>query len=227
MATQCRHARGFQARRATADHRHMLRGCNRRDDALAFMAGLRVDRAFDPLVDKDLADTYIAVNARSNRLQLTSLQLVGQLWVGQQLAAHGDEITLAGGNRGVAGFWFDTPDGNNRNAHALLDGRCPFEKSPGLLHQRRFGKGHAATGHGVGRDTDCIGAGALSQAGNRLGIVEGDATGGEQFFCIQPQPDAKAGANPRAYGRQDLKQQARTVFHCATVCIFTAVVIRR
>ena len=71
MSTQRCHSRGFKPCRAATDDRYMLRGTHRADDALGFMPGLWIHRAFDPLIDKDLADAHIAINARTNSLHLT------------------------------------------------------------------------------------------------------------------------------------------------------------
>ena len=191
MATQGGDARRFKTCRATADHRHMLRSHHWRDDAFALMAGLRVDRAFDSLVDEYLADAHVAINTRADRLQLTGCQLVRQLRVGQQFASHGDEVAVVGGNRVFARLRFDSSDGNHRNAYALFDRPSPLEKGARLLHQWRLSEGHATGDSGVGRNADRVGPGRFGQAGYSFGILKGNAAGGKQLFGIQAQPHAK------------------------------------
>ncbi|MNQ08174.1 hypothetical protein D3C85_209670 [compost metagenome] len=225
MAALCRDPRGFHAGRTTADHHHMARRGGWADDDVRLVSGARVDRALDPLVDEDLADADVAVDARADIRGAVFDQLVGQLGVGQQLATHGDEVAAALGDGGVADVRFDAANGDHRDVDFLPDRRGPVEEARRLLDQRRLGEGHALGDRGVGGHADRVGAGSGGHHRHGLGVLQGDAAGGAQLVGIQAQPHREVGADARAHRGQHFQQQARAVLQRAAVLVVALVVI--
>ena len=195
------------------------------DDVFELMAGHGVDRAFDPLVDKNLAHAHVAVNARADTRFLVVEQFVGQVRVGEELAGHGNEVAVAALEGGFTDLRLDPPHGNHRDLHATLERSGPFQIPPGLVHQWRLGKHHAAGDARSGRNADRIYTCRLGHACHGDGIFKIDAAGGVQFFSIQAQPYGKFMADFGPYCSDDLQQQPGTVLQRAAVLVFTLVVI--
>ena len=221
------HPRRLHTGRASADHHDMFGLLARRDDVLELVPGHGVDRAFDPLVDENLAHAHVAINARADGVLLVVEQLVGQVGVGQQFAGHGDEIAVATLQGGLCGLGFDAPDGNHRHVHAALEGRGPLHKAAWLMHQRRFGEHFAAGDAGAGRHTHRVHACRLGHARHCFGVLQINAAGGVQLLGIEPQPQREFGADPGAHRCDDLQQQAGAVFQRAAVLVVALVVIPR
>src|SRR5690606_31041661 len=84
-------------------------------------AGFWVDGATSAVAEVDGAHAGVTVDARPDRLRLAGRQLARQVWIGQQLASHADEVESAGADLLVGQLWFDAPGGDDRNRDSALD----------------------------------------------------------------------------------------------------------
>ena len=227
VAAQGRHACGFHARRATAHDQYMARVSGRGQRGFKLVACLGIDRAFDALVDENLADTGVAVNAGTNVLRAVALQLDRDLGVGQHLARHRHKIKLTGADALGRRVRLNPANRHHWHAHRFFDGRGIGHKAAGLVYQRCFGEGDAGAQRGVGRHTDGIGTGGLTQLGGGDRIGQRDAAGGAQFFGVEPHPDRELTASAGFHGSNGFQQHAGAVFQRTTIGIVALVVIRR
>ena len=135
-----------------------------RQRGLVAVGGRRVGHAAHRLVQEDVADAAVLVDARPHVVDPARGQLVGQVGVGEQLAAHGDEVGVARGQRRLGDVGLDAPDGDHRHRRPVATpGAANGSSSARLVRGVRLG--HAEGGAGVGgrAHVDGVGAGRLGQ----------------------------------------------------------------
>ena len=212
VAAQSRYARCLHAAGATAHHQHMARGAGRLDAPLGLVAGLGIDGAFDALVDKNLAHTGVAINARPDVLRAVLHQLDGDVRVGQHLARHGHKVELALGDGACRHLGLDAPGGDDRHRQRFFDGRRIAHKGARRLRNRRLREGRAAGQRRIGRDANRIGARVLAHAGGGHRLGQRDAARRVELLSVQAHPDWKVSAHTCFDRLQGLDQQAGAVF---------------
>ena len=87
---------------------------------LVLAARARVHGAARRAAQEDVADAAIAVDAARDR-GVAARELRGQLGVGDQRAAPGDEVGIAVGDRALGHVGRDAPDRDHRHVDAPLD----------------------------------------------------------------------------------------------------------
>ena len=190
------------------------------------MARQGVDRTLHALVDEDLADAGIAIDARPDVLRSVGGELDGDLGVGQHLARHGHEVITAGGDVLRRQIGLDAPGGDDRDAHGRLDRFRVGDKPARGVYQRCFGEGGTRGDGGVGRDADGVGPSALAQLGRGHRVGQRDAARCAQFLGVQPHPHRKARAAARLDGADHFQQQPGPVFQRTAVVVSALVVVR-
>ena len=220
--------RRFHAARATANDQHVLAGAAAGEDiALVLSTGAVVHRAAHRLVDENLADADIAVDAGPYRLVATGGQLVGQLGIGQQPPAQGQEVEIPGADMPLGDLRVYPADADHRDTHRLLHGAGKGDEAAGLVHQRRLGKGDSVRHAAIGADVDGVGAGLFAQARGLHAVSKGDTAVDPVLPGIQAHQDGEvlAGGGPCRANR--LHQEAGAVFRRATVRICPLVGVGR
>ena len=81
-------------------------------------AGRRVGDAVQRLLHEDVADAAVLVDARPDVVDPARGQLVRQVGVGEQLAAHRDEVGLAGGEHRLGLVGLEAAEGDDRHVDA-------------------------------------------------------------------------------------------------------------
>ena len=97
--TTCGEAARATDPRTRADHEHVPRARARADREVVLTTRLALATQCGA-PSEDVADAAVLVDARADVVGATLGELVGQVGVGEELAAHGDEVGLAGGEGG-------------------------------------------------------------------------------------------------------------------------------
>ena len=227
MAAQRGDACRLETRRSATDHEHVTPFRRGLDRPLELVAGLRIDGTADTLVDEDLADTDVAVDARPDQFAAPFRELARQVRIGEQLAAQQDEVIAATSDVFIRDLGLDAPGGQDGHADGLPDRSRVTDQRAGLVNQRRLGECDSIGERRVGGNADGLRAGLLGKPGSRDGVGDRDAALGAQFLAIQPDPDRVVRADATLHGRDRLEQQPGTVLERAAVFVLALVVIRR
>ena len=226
MAGGAQAAGAFHAAGTAADDHDMARR-RRLRAAFEFPAQLGIYRAARLAAHVDRADAGVAVNAGAHLFALAAHQLVGQMRIGKQLAAHGNEIGLALADHRIAQFGLDPARGEDRNGDDFADFRCGGQVEAIDMRRVRFRMELALAGLVIGGDGDGIDAGLLDHLRRQLGGFDGDAVFLADFTRIELHPDGIIPPDLRPHCGDHFQQQAHAVFQAAAVLVGAGVGDRR
>ena len=118
MADARKHARCLQTGRSAADDEHSLRVWRGSQREIMFATGLGVANAVHRVTHENVADTAVLIDARADVVAAPFGQLVRQIWIGEQLATHHDEVGLAIGQHSLGLIGLHATEGDDGNVDA-------------------------------------------------------------------------------------------------------------
>ena len=172
------------------------------------------------------ADAGVTINAGPHLIFCTAQQLIGQMGVGEQLAAHCNEIQLARTDGLVRRLRLDPARSDHRNAdraaHLCRGGQVEAFYVRGV----RFRMERALAGFVIGGDGDGVGPGGFQHAGSGLAVLDRDAVLAD-LARVQLDPYRIVSPHFGADRRQYFQQQPQAVFQRAAILVGALVGIGR
>jgi hypothetical protein len=227
VATQRRHPRRLQARRAAAGHQHLPRLGRRLQAPLVLVAGERVDGAVQAPVHEDLRHAGVAVDAGAHVFGAALGELAGQLRVGEELAAHRHEVGPPLPQQRLGSLRLDSTHRDHRDSDGPLDASREVHEALLPVHQGGVGEGHPGGRVGVGAHVHRVGARLLSELRGPGGVLQGDAALDPKLPGVDPRPHREIGAGPLLGGTDRVAEQAGAVLQRTTPLVVAEVRGRR
>ena len=227
MALERQPPRRLHPRRAAADDRDPLPRRGGFDRPLPLEPGLRIDGAAHMATEIDLADAGVAIDARADVFLPPFLQLAREMRVGQQLAAHRQEVEMALGDVAVGVLQGDPAGGDHRD----IDRPADSDRVGDELLRDMGGMGDRmadAVGHvGIGADIDRVESGRLGQLCGHAGVADGDPLVDQELLGVDSCPDRVVGAHGSANALDDVAQEPGAVLDRAAIFVGPLVGIGR
>jgi len=176
----------------------------RRESLFVAMAGGGIGHAGQWFVEEDIADAAVLVDAGPDGRHPSGGELVGQIRIRQELAAHGHEIggTIGEGAFGHVGL--EPPDGDYGHGHPGLDHGGIGEQQAGLV--RGVSRGHPEGRAGIGgcAHVDGLAAGAHGEVGHRYQVIGRLTPVAIALEGVESAPDGEIVAHLLTDGTEDL-----------------------
>ena len=219
-------ARGFHSARPSADH-DIVPACHLRRHPIALKSGFRIDRAAHRLADIGGRHAGVAVDAGPDRLGRVARQFGWQVRIGQQRAAHGEEIVLACSDVRRSVFRLNPSRCDHRHLHCCTDRSRSW--NVGFRHVRniRGGMKLAHSGIVIGCRRNRIDPGRFDQPRRFEREVESDPAVLAVLGRIELDPDREVRPDRLAHRADHPQQQAQAVFQAAAVFIGAGVGLGR
>ena len=166
----------------------MARVRRERGSVLIAVRRCRVRHALDAIKEEDVADTAVLVDAGAHVVDLSRGELVGQVGVGEQLAAHRDEIGCALGEHLFGVLRFESSECDHRQVRCRFDCRGEMHQVAGGVGRVAIGDPHRDHRVAIRAHMDRGSTGAFGHRDHGDCVIEGGAAGGVRFVGIQPHP---------------------------------------
>ena len=200
------HPGRLHAPRSAPDHHHVAGWGSGRRLGPTLVAQLSVHRAHRSRRPEVLGYANKAVDARAHQVGATLGQPVREVRVGQQLAAHGDQIGAPVGQDPLTVVGPDAPDGDDRDVHGGLHRPGQLLVLARTPRQWPFGKSRAASDRRVGGDVDGVGTGGGGPSGVPGREVGRDPALEGVIPTVEADQDGEAGTTTRSDSLHDLDQ---------------------
>ena len=182
-----------------------------------------VGNAVERLLHEDVADAAVLVDARPDVADPAVGQLVGQVGVGEQLAAHGDEVGPPVGQHPLGVLGLEATERDDRDVDPGPHGRRVLAQGPDGVGRVGVGGSGRDVGAGVGGDVHRVDARGQRELDGAQLVVERLAVGLVVLDGVDADPERVLGAQSGAHGPQHLAEQAGPVLDAATPPVATNV----